>query len=436
MSQAERDKLEWLKRARDGVVTQKYAAEQMKVTDRRVRQMLVEMKERGDAVVVHRLRGGASNRKIDDQIRKKALQILAEPDWHDFGPTFGSEQLAKRQDIHVSKETLRSWMIGAGMWKGRKQKIEAVHCQRERRRCAGELVQWDTSTHDWLEGRGERVRYLVRLTDDATSRSWGRFVWHDDTRANMAVLGEYIQRNGRMVDTYTDRHSMFAVPMRQNESAEQRRQKDRLTQIGRALRELGIGWIAALSPQAKGRVERDFRTDQDRLIKLLRLAKAKTLVAANEFLEKEYWPEWDERFARPLHSVTDLHRPVPAGMELSSILSHVEARVITPSYTVPFDGRHYQIGRADIRPNMRGQSLRLELHLDGTLHGRYEGQSVELTECGAPRAAPVPKSERPVKKDHNAGGKSNWMDGFFQRPTPPLWRALRDAIAPVEEQAR
>jgi hypothetical protein len=108
------------------------------------------------------------------------------------------------------------------------------------------LVQWDTSEHDWLEGRGP-VRYLVRMIDDATSWSWGRFVERDATPQNMGVLWEYLERNGRMVDVYTDRDSMFAVPPRPGENPD----PDRLTQLGRALRELGIGSILAQSPQAK-----------------------------------------------------------------------------------------------------------------------------------------------------------------------------------------
>src|SRR5271154_4383361 len=136
------------------------------------------------------------------------------------------------------------------------------------------------------------------MIDDATSWSWGRFVESDATPFNMAVLWEYLEKNGRMVDVYTDRDSMFAVPLRSKESKDQQRAADRLTQLGRALRELGIGSILALSPQAKGRVERSFQTAQDRLVKQLRLAKVCTLEAANLFLEKEYWPEWNDGFAR------------------------------------------------------------------------------------------------------------------------------------------
>lgn len=428
MSQKERDWLEWLKRTQDGVVTQRYASERMGITDRWVRRLLARMKEEGDAVVVHRLRGRVSNRRIEEAVQRRALGILQQPEWHDFGPTFASEQLAKQHGLEVSKETLRKWMMGAGLWKSRPRKVRKKHCWRERRSCCGELVQWDTSTHDWIEGRGTGVRYLVRLMDDATSRSWGRFVPRDGTRENMGVLWEYIERNGRPVEVYTDRHAMFAVPVRAGESEQQRREADRLTQLGRALRELGIGWIAAYSPQAKGRIERSFETDQDRLVKYLRLAKIDNLAAANEYLEKAYWPEWNERFATPLSSVTDLHRSVSKEINLAASLSHVEQRVIGNDYTFSFAGRRYQIARAAVQAGMKRRSVRLELRLDGTLQARYEGRYLDIFECGEkpPAVAPAPPS-RAVRKDHNAGGKSRWMRGFFDRPGPPLWQAVRES---------
>jgi transposase len=251
MSQQERDWLDWLKRARDKKMTQREVAEKMDVTERWVRKLLRRMKQHGDKVVVHGLRGRASNRKISAHTQKKAMEALADPDWHDFGPRFAAEQLAKRHKIEVSDETLRKWMIAAGLWKRRTRRLAEVHCWRPRRSAFGEMVQWDTSDHDWLEGRGP-VRYLVRLIDDATSWSWGRFVESDSTHFNMAVLWEYLEKHGRMVEVYSDRDSIFTVPVRTGQSEPQRAAEDRLTQLGRALRELGIGSILALSPQAKG----------------------------------------------------------------------------------------------------------------------------------------------------------------------------------------
>jgi len=422
MGQQERDWLDWLKRARDRKMTQREAAERMGVSGRWVRELLRRMKKQGDAVVIHGLRGRNSNRKIADKTRKTALAILRRPEWHDFGPTFAAEQLGKRHQIEVGKETLRGWMIEDGLWQPGSRKIRDIHCWRPRRSGFGELVQWDTSDHDWLEGRGG-VRYLVRLIDDATSWSWGRFVDSDATPQNMAVLWEYLEKNGRMVDVYTDRHSMFATPSARR-SAAQSAEQDRLTQIGRGLRELGIGWIAAYSPQAKGRVERSFQTAQDRLVKQLRLARVTSLEDANRFLENEYWPEWNARFARPVEEFPNHHRPLSEHLDLAAILCHVEERVIGNDYTFSFAGRRYQIPRETIQAGMRRQRLRVELRLDGELKARYQGCYVDIAECGARPVPQPPKPGRSVRKDHNAGGRSQWMQGFFDRPSPPLWKSV------------
>jgi hypothetical protein len=371
--------------------------------------------------------GRSSNRQIDAETQARAIVLLRQPEWHDFGPTFASEQLAKRHNIEVSKETVRGWMVTAGLWKAHPRKLGEAHYWRPRRSGYGELVQWDTSNHDWLEGRGEPVRYLVRMIDDATSRSTGSFVQHDGTRENMGVLWQYVERQGRMVDVYTDRAAMFMVTPRAKESAQQREEADRLTQIGRGLRELGIGWIPAYSPQAKGRVERSFGTDQDRLVKQLRLAKVKTMQDANKFLEAEYWPEWNERFARPLKGVTDLHRALTPQIDLASALSHVEQRVISNDYTFSFAGRRYQLARQQVKTGMRGKSMRIELLLSGALRARFEGQYVEVSECGVQAPAAVKAVGKAVRKDHNRGGKSDWMEGFFERPGPELWQAVRIA---------
>jgi hypothetical protein len=229
-----------------------------------------------------------------------------------------------------------------------------------------------------------------------------------------------------MVDVYTDRDSMFVVPPQPGQSREQQRAADRLTQLGRALRELGIGSIPAYSPQAKGRVERSFFTDQDRLIKLLRLAKVSTREVANVFLETEYWPEWNAKFARPLQDFPNQHRALNEHLNLAAILSHVEQRIIGNDYTFSFANQRYQIAREQAQAGMRRQPLRVELRLNGELQVRFQGRYLNIAPCD-PCAVEVPAAVRkPVRKDHNAGGKSNWMQGFFDRPSPPLWKRIGD----------
>jgi transposase len=183
MSQEERDELDWLKRAKEGSISQREAAQRMGVSERWVRKLLKRMKREGDRVVVHGLRGRASNRKIAAKVQAQVMEILKQPDWHDFGPTFAAEQLAKRHQIQVGKETLRGWMIEAGMWKSKARRLEAVHCWRPRRSAFGELVQWDTSEHDWLEGRGPGAS-----TGDFTTACANAVVGSKTETANTATV--------------------------------------------------------------------------------------------------------------------------------------------------------------------------------------------------------------------------------------------------------
>jgi transposase len=191
MSQEERDELDWLKRAKEGSISQRAAAEKMGVSERWVRTLMKRMTKQGDGVVVHGLRGRPSNRKLSAKTQRQAIAILKQPDWHDFGPTFAAEQLSKRHQIQVGKETLRGWMIEAGIWKSKSQRLQEVHVWRPRRSAFGELVQWDTSEHDWLEGRGP-VRHLVRMIDDATSWSWGRFAERERRRTTWVCSGSTV----------------------------------------------------------------------------------------------------------------------------------------------------------------------------------------------------------------------------------------------------
>ena len=168
MNQDERDRLHWLKQVKDKKLTQKKAAELMKVSPRWIRKLVKKMKRKGDAVVVHGLRGRSSNRKIAEKTQREAI-TLVQREYADFGPTLASEYLGEKHGISVSKETLRKWMMAAGIWKAGRAKLVEVHGWRARRSCWGELVQWDTSEHDWLEGRGPKL-YLIAMIDDATSR--------------------------------------------------------------------------------------------------------------------------------------------------------------------------------------------------------------------------------------------------------------------------
>lgn len=427
MGQKERDRLKVLHETNRGKLTQKQAAEQIQVTERHLRRMLKRFRADGDRAVMHGLKGRVSNRKIAAEIEQKAIAELSHPECHDFGPTYAAEYLYTKAGIQAGKDTIRKWMIAAGLWNARKRKIEEVHCWRERRSCAGELVQWDTSVHDWLEGRGETI-YLVAMIDDATSRMFARFVRHDTAEENMRVLWAYLERYGRPLEFYTDKAGMFEIIRKQSMTDDGK--EIGMTQITRALAELGIHRSSAHSPQAKGRVERCFGTAQDRLVKGLRLAGAITLEQANAYLESEYLPEWNARWTNLPANATDAHRPFTELHDLAGSLSHVEHRVISNDYTFQFRGQRYQIARESVTAGMRGQSLRVEARLDGNIAGRYESKYLQLVACAAKASAPQQwRPATPVRKDHNRGGRSGWMKTFHLQDGRKIWQLLPEANA-------
>jgi transposase len=418
LSTRDRDRLKVLHEVKQGHLTQRQAAEQLKVSDRWVRQLLGRVRREGDGGVVHRLRGRASRRRIGERRRNKILQRV-KAQYHDFGPTLAAEYLGEKDGITISKEALRQLLIEAGWWRAKRRRAEEVHVWRPRRSCRGELVQWDTSEHDWLEGRGPRL-HLVAMVDDASSIAYGRFVRQDTTEENLGVLWGYLERWGRPVEFYTDKDSMFTVnrpaPVAADEAV-----PEELTQIGRALRELGIGWIAAHSPQAKGRIERFFGTAQDRLVKGMRQAGVCSLQQANAYLEGTYLPLWNRRFTVVPANPTDAHRRVGTEHDLAAILSRVEERVVTNDYMIRYQGKIYQIGREQIQAGMRGGRVRVEHRLDGSMAVRFRDRYLGVQERQpAAQAVPEPKVRMEVRKQKRAS-RSGWMDNFNLQTSPPLW---------------
>lgn len=331
MTQRDRDRLIALKKAKKELITQRQAAEEIGQSERHIRRLLVKLKSEGDQAVVHGRRGQPSNRKLDEKSQAKAITILGQEKYRGFGPTLASEYLTKHHQITASRETVRAWMIQARLWQPRKQRVEKVHAWRQRRSRCGELVQWDTSEHQWLEERGPKL-YLISMIDDATSRLHACFVLHDSTEENMRLLWSYLECHGRPLSFYTDKASLFQTAPKTPRDLKQvpREEREPLppTQIGRALAEVGIVWIAAHSPQAKGRVERSFQTAQDRLVKGLRVAEAKTLEQANAYLKAEFIPWWNQTLTVAPATAADAHRPLAKGHSLPSSLSYVESRKV------------------------------------------------------------------------------------------------------------
>jgi len=435
MTQADRDRLVALKKAKKKLITQREAAEEVELSIRQVQRLLHGLRERGDKVVVHGLRGKASNRKIEEEIEREAVKILSGPLYEGFGPTLAAEYLSQKHGIEASKETVRQWMMRAKLWRGKQANVQDVHTWRPRRSRFGELVQWDTSEHDWLEGRGGEKLYLIAMIDDATSRLFARFVLHDSTEENMRLLWSYLEKFGRPVSFYTDKASLF-------QTAEKRKrdepgvEKDRVemppTQIGRGLRELGITWIAAHSAQAKGRVERNFQTAQDRLVKGMRVAGVKTLEQANQYLTNDYLAWWERELTVEAANSDDAHRPLEKCHNLGASLSYVETRQVRSDYTLRWNGKLYQIGRQAITTGLRRANVRVEQRLDGSLAVRHGERYLPVEECAVADKPKAPRKPAATRRRTGQRG-SDWDKNFNLKKGPKVWQAARESGCRREE---
>jgi len=390
MSRKERDRLKVVAAVAERRLRQRAAAGLVGLSERQVRRILVRYRAEGDAGLVHRARGRPSNPPRREALRRRVMGRVVRR-YRDFGPTLAAEKLQEREGFVVSRETLRGWMIAEGLWKPRRPRRE-VHLWRPRRPSFGELVQMDTSEHAWFEGRGQAEPVLVKMIDDATSRTRLRFFPADTTEANLDLLGRWVRRWGRPGAIYADRDSIFKVN-RPPSAEETLAGRQAVTQFGRALRELGIDYIPAGSPQAKGRVERSFQTDQDRLVKELRLRDISDIPSANAYLEAEYVPMLNRRFTAPASSSVDAHRPAK-GYCLAAILSIQTVRTVANDYTVRHAGRRYQIERRSIAGGLRGSKVIVEERLDGALRLRFRGRYLRWHEVASAASNPPTRQRR------------------------------------------
>lgn len=416
MSQRERDRLKVLHEVAEGKLLQREAAGQLGMSERGLRKLLKRYRSKKDLGVVHGLRGRVSKRRVETKTAARVVKLVA-AEYTDFGPTLAAEYLEREHQIELSRETVRKMLVEAGLWRVRPRKVQTVHEWREPRSCRGELVQWDTSVHAWLEERHAGPMYLVALVDDATKTLYARFVEGDTAEENMLVFWGYLNRHGRPQAVYTDKASIFQPTLAPGWNREEPGEKSE-TQIGRALRELGVEWIGAHSPQAKGRVERCFGTLQDRLVKALRKANVRTREQANRFLEETFLPDWNQRFTVTARHEVDAHRSVE-GLDLAAILCHKETRRVANDYTISWHGKQFQIPKEAVKVGLRGRSIQIQQRLDGSLMARIGEGMAALSRCGAGIAAAEAESPlRTARRHVPKPGQSRWMEGFRVARTP------------------
>jgi len=356
MSQKERDRLKVLDRVTNGKLTRRLAAESLGVTERQLYRILRRYRQEGDRGIVHRLRGQSrSNRSHSHEIQQKSIRLYREQ-YSDYHPTLLSEVLLSEHGIDVSRQTVTRWLKAEGLL-GPIRKERPHRRKRERREAIGELIQFDGSHHDWFEGRRAPCCLLVAI-DDASGRIFLRFAESENVRDVLLTLEAYVRRFGIPRQFYSDYGAVYNVPP----SADRRRRRTRgshdddetttgvrrLTDVGRALKRLGIEHIFASSPQAKGRVERSNRTHQDRLVKALRRSNISTIEQANAFLEQTYIDQHNQRFAQ-LKDLPDVHR-CSRGLDFRNIFCFETTRHVYHDYTIVLGGEFIQLEHSDHTP--------------------------------------------------------------------------------------
>lgn len=357
MSKKEISRLEVLSRVQEGHTGSAEAARMLGLSERQVRRLRRVYEREGAAGLVSKRRGKPSNHHLPYPMKKQVLAKV-QACYPDFGPTLAAEYL--RGDGHVlSKETLHVWMIEAGLWQAAKGRRQSLHPPRPRRPRMGELVQIDGSPHSWLEERGSRCT-LIAFIDDATSRVMlARFVPAETTQNYLDMVRDYVQAYGCPAALYSDRHSIFIKHDPED---------DEPTQFERALASLGIAGIQALSPQAKGRVERLFQTLQDRLVKVLRLADVQDMAAANAFLPA-YLAKHNARFAQAPGYEVNAH--IPWAESAESLARHCviqHRRKVSKDLVVSFNRQRYIIQTGgNPRYALRGLGITVVAYPDGRI---------------------------------------------------------------------
>jgi hypothetical protein len=368
MSRPEIDRMHVLRDVMAERITVNEAAQLLRITRRQVFRILKAYRAGGPAALVSSRRGKPSNRSYPATLRTEVLALIT-ANYADFGPTLACEKLAERHGIHLGVETIRRWMLAAGLWQDRQQRLKPVHQPRYRRDCIGELIQIDGSEHYWFEDRGPPCTLLVYI-DDATSRLMHlKFVETESTFDYFRSTREYLEAYGKPVAFYSDKHATFRVNKVGATGG------DGMTQFGRALHQLNIDIICANAPQAKGRVERANGTLQDRLVKELRLAGISTLEAGNAFLPA-FMADFNRRFAKTPFSDKDLHRPLTEPDELDDVFAWQEERTVSRSLTLQYDQVLFILEPNETTLSLTRQRVTVYDYPDGRLAIKHKGLSL------------------------------------------------------------
>ncbi len=390
MTQQEIDRLRVIQQIKAGEINQKAAAEVVGVSIRQMRRMVRRVEKEGVKGVIHRLRGIKSNRCWSELEKTRILKICQKK-YAGFQGTLASEKLEINEGIKISRETLRKWLLEGGYIKAKRKK-RLHRKRRERKEYFGMMVQLDGSHHDWLEGRGPKL-VIMGYIDDATNKIYARFYMYEGTMPAMDSFRRYMRKHGIPRSVYLDRHSTYKALRKDIYRSKFFEMEEAMSQFERAMKELEVEVIHANSPQAKGRVERLFKTLQDRLVKELRLANATTLEEANKVLQR-YIVEHNKKFNVEPKSMANMHRSIPKGKNLRDVFCIKTNRRLLNDNTVTKDKKLYQVCEYT-----SAKKIEVWEHFDGSVNLVGNGKKLKfkkLTEV--PKKKKVRLSAVPRKK--------------------------------------
>ncbi len=386
-------------------ITQQEAANILGLCRQQVGRLTSKLKKEGDIALIHKSRGRPSHRAADPDTKNKILE-LCNTRYQGFNPTFAAEKIFEIEKLYVHHETLRLWFIEAGI-EYKKRRAPKHRAWRPRRDSYGAMVQLDGSHHKWFENRGPKC-VLMGYIDDATGRCFGLFYEYEGLMPAMDSLKRYIKKYGIPQSIYLDRHKTYKSTKKPTLEDELNNRKN-LTQFARAAKELGITIIYADSPQAKGRVERSFKTHQDRFVKEMRLENISTIKNANKFAKSYYFPKHNRKFAVMAKNKANLHTPAPKHLDLERIFCIKNKAHLRKDFTIQYKNRFYQI-----LDSPRTNKVQVEERLNGKVHLYHKDEELKYKLI----------DKRPSKPKKQYKPRKKWIPPM-SHPYKQLYKKLR-----------
>lgn len=372
MSEKVFEQVKVLERLKNKQITQIVAAESLGISDRQIRNKFKRYKIEGVDGLKHRKLGKPSANKFSNSTKNEVFSLI-DKIYYDFGPTLLSETLKKRHNLTISVETLRQWMVQSNRWFIH-HKRKSYRQKRDRKPHFGMMIQIDGSSHDWFQGRAPKCTAIVGIDDATSELLFVELHKAESTESLMTVMKKYIEKYGRPGSIYVDYHSVYSVNLNNKERV-------KITQFARAMKELDIKIIYARSPQAKGRVERVHRILQDHLVKMLRIENISNIDAANEYIKKIYLSEHNNKFSVRNEQHVDLHRSAIA-YDLKDIFSIKSIRQLANDYTILYKKRILQLSRTQRVRIYPKDEIVIAEHLDESINLKIRGISLDFWEIG------------------------------------------------------